>query len=116
LGGSGLFHFSLFACPTRLNRKSNQTNNRRPETMQDLSNPQSSIGAVLLAIGRLCSDVTVVSDALSAHLRRCASEPELHRFLSRLQLHLGELRHAVMQPEAHTLERLREAIADVAKP
>jgi len=81
--------------------------------MPDNLNPQSSIGAALLAIGHLYSDATVVSDALSAHLRRCASEPELHRFLSRLQLHLGELRHAVMQPEAYTLEHLRKAIADV---
>jgi hypothetical protein len=83
---------------------------------KELSNPKSSIGAALIAIGRLYVDATVVSDALSTHLRTCADKPKMHRLLSRMQLHLGELRHAVMQPEAHTLERLREAIADVAKP
>lgn len=68
-----------------------------PVDHAELLNPHHSPGAALLAIGRLNADATVVSDALSAHLRTCAGEPELHRFLLRMQILLGEFRHAVTQ-------------------
>ncbi len=82
----------------------------------DLSDPQSSIGAALVALGRLYTDATIVSDGLSTHLRTTHSDPPLHAALQRLQVWCGDFRHAMTNIETHTTERLRKAIADALPP
>jgi hypothetical protein len=65
-----------------------------------LSNPQSSIGVALLAIGRFHKDATVLSEALSAHLRSGAGSPEVRGFLARMHLLLGEFSRAAAAASA----------------
>jgi hypothetical protein len=60
----------------------------------DLSDPQSSIDAARAAIGRLHKDATVLSEALSAHLRTSDGSPEVRAFLARMRLVLDEFRRA----------------------
>jgi hypothetical protein len=76
--------------------------------------PNHSPGAALLALGRFNVDTSIVSDALSTHLRTTTGE--VHSYLSRLQLAIGELRHIVMQPEPHVLVVLRKSIAAAVSP
>ena len=63
--------------------------------MQNLD-PQSSVGAALLAISRFNTDASVVSDALAVHLRSGAGGPEVRGFLVRMHLLLGEFSRAAV--------------------
>jgi hypothetical protein len=75
------------------------------------TDPKDSVGAALISIGKFYADATAVSDALSTHLRTTHGDPPLHASLQRLQLALGELRHAVNNVEPQICEHLRSAIA-----
>jgi hypothetical protein len=77
-----------------LDAVAHRQNNMESKQMPDNLNPQSSIGATLLAIGRFNADASVVSQALSAHLRTSAGEPDVRAFLSRMHLLLGEFSRA----------------------
>ena len=57
-------------------------------------NPQHSIDAALAAIDKLHKDVSVLSDALAAHLRSGAGDPVVRGFLVRMDLLLGEFKRA----------------------
>ncbi len=72
--------------------------------------PNATVAAALIAVGRLYNDAGFVSEALSRHLRNTAGEPQLFAFLQRMQLVLGDFRHSVSQIEAGMSEQLRDAI------
>src|SRR6185437_10689947 len=74
------------------------------------TDPNATIAACLLAVGRLYNEVSEVSAAISGHLPRIAAEVELHAFLMRVQTSCGEFRHQIDQIEATISDRLREAI------
>lgn len=82
-----------------------------PVVASDISSdPNVSVAATLLALGRLRNDAVTVSGALSTWLRTTAGEPELHAFLMRMQTLIGDFRHSFEQIEGGISERLNDAI------
>jgi hypothetical protein len=87
--------------------------NEQPDVVvsADVSrDPGASVAAALMGVGKLYNDAGVLSTGLSKHIPAVAAEPELHSFLQRMQIALGEYRHAVSQVEDAMSDRLREAI------
>jgi hypothetical protein len=84
---------------------------RKPEVTR--LNPGESIANALVRIGEIYNDAGLVSAALSRHLPTCATQPELHSFLHRIQNALGEFRNTVTQIEAGISDELQKAIATV---
>jgi len=76
------------------------------------SNPMQSIAATLVACGRMYEDAGKLSVALTKWLPGVAAQPELHSFLQRMQIAMGELRHAIKQNEDMISDELREAIVE----
>ena len=74
------------------------------------TDPMQSIAATLVACGRMYEDAGKLSVALTHWLPGVAAQPELHSFLQRMQLAMGELRHAIKQNEDMISDELREAI------
>jgi len=72
--------------------------------------PEETIGAALIRIGMLYEDAGVVSRALSKHIRTAAGEPELHTYLHRMQVVLGDMRHQIEHIDAALSDNLRESI------
>jgi len=76
------------------------------------SDPMATIAAALVAIGKLYNDAGVISAALTNHMRTVVADPSLHSYLQRMQVSLGDLRHAIVHVEDSAPDHLREAIAD----
>lgn len=71
---------------------------------------KNTVGGTLLRVGKFYNEAGELSVALTGHLRATAAEPELHSFLQRIQLLLGEFRHQFEQYEGNISEQLRDAI------
>jgi len=89
------------------------------ETVEELpiaatapTDPNATVSAALMAVGRWYNDAGILGEALRKHLTNVAGEVELHAFMSRLELLCGEVRHTVDQLETGMSTRLRQAIAE----
>lgn len=74
------------------------------------ADPAATVAASIVAIGKLWLESKKVTAALGKHIPNVAAEPELHGFLQRMQVALGDFCHSVEQNEALMSDHLREAI------
>lgn len=83
-----------------------------PIVTQAPRDPNASVAAALMAAGRWYEDAKVLIAALRKHLGATAGEPELHAFLSRLELLAGEVTGTIDSLESGMSDRLRQAIIE----
>lgn len=83
-----------------------------PIATQAPRDPNASVAAALMAAGRWYEDAKVLIAALRKHLGATAGEPELHAFLSRLELLAGEVTGTIDSLESGMSDRLRQAIIE----
>jgi hypothetical protein len=74
------------------------------------SDPRSTVAAALVAIGKFYNEAGVISEALVQHMRTVAADPSLHSYLQRMNVVMGDARHAIVSIEDSASDDLREAI------